>query len=328
MDRKHAEDKASRLDLFVLTDANEHINVEIQFSNKYDIIERSIFYWAGIYHASLGKGEEYLKLRPVIVINILNYDMINETNQFHTMFHLRENTEHFKLTNITEFHYIEMTKLIKAWTLGELDPWNDALARWLLLLGMVDARHKKVFEDIYKEMERIALGDEMVRDVFTRWETVSMTDEEYWAYESRLKQVLDEEAYRARIRNMEERLERNTREFENKKQEFESNKKEFESNKQEFESSKQLMEQREQEMLRAEHKIDKAEQKIEKAGHKVQREMQVIQQEKQKMKQEKQDLKLIMEKTAIHLLENGLDIDLVAESTGLSKSEVILLQRK
>ena len=113
---------------------------------------------------------DYKKLRPVIVINILNYDMMTETDLFHTIFHLRENTENMQLTECMEFHFIEMTKLIRDWKTDKLDPWNNVLARWLLMLGMIDGRNKKVYEEIYLELEEIAMKDETLRDAFTQWE--------------------------------------------------------------------------------------------------------------------------------------------------------------
>jgi len=42
-----------------------------------------------------------------------------------------------------------MSKLIKYWKAEKLDPINDVLARWLLMLGMVDRRNGKVYDDIY-----------------------------------------------------------------------------------------------------------------------------------------------------------------------------------
>src|SRR5690625_847801 len=41
---KYEDDKQSRLDILAVTDANEWINIEIQFSNKYNMIKRSIYY--------------------------------------------------------------------------------------------------------------------------------------------------------------------------------------------------------------------------------------------------------------------------------------------
>lgn len=171
---EYVDDKQSRLDLLVVTDIDEQINVEIQFTNKYDMIKRSIYYWAGVYRNPLEKGMNYNTLQSVITINILNFDLFDQTNRFHTSFHLYEDEERFKLTNIMEFHYIEMTKLIKDWQNEKLDPWNDVLARWLLLLGMVDHRNKKVYDEIYKELEEIAMKDKFLYSAFENWTAVSV----------------------------------------------------------------------------------------------------------------------------------------------------------
>src|SRR5690625_7803494 len=60
---KHKDDKQSRLDLLVVTEANESIHVEIQFTNKYNMIKRSIYYWAGVYRDQMRKGMGYKELR-------------------------------------------------------------------------------------------------------------------------------------------------------------------------------------------------------------------------------------------------------------------------
>lgn len=191
---EYVDDKQSRLDLLVITEAGERINVEIQFTNKYDMIKRSIYYWSGIYRNPLQKKMSYKELQPVIAINIMNFNIFNQTERFHTTHHLYEDEEKFRLTDVMELHFIEMPKLIKAWKEEKLDPWNDVLARWLLMLGMVDHRNNKVYEDIFHELEEISMKDETLRNAFQSWEELSMTQEEYLAYESRLKRINDEEA--------------------------------------------------------------------------------------------------------------------------------------
>ncbi|MFD1361896.1 Rpn family recombination-promoting nuclease/putative transposase [Lentibacillus salinarum] len=103
---EYMDDKQSRLDLLVVTDADEWINVEIQFTNQYDMIKRSIYYWSKAYTSPLGKGMAYMELRPVIAINIMNFDLFSETERFHTSYHLYEDADQFKLTNEMEFHFI------------------------------------------------------------------------------------------------------------------------------------------------------------------------------------------------------------------------------
>ncbi|MCG5102258.1 Rpn family recombination-promoting nuclease/putative transposase [Oceanobacillus alkalisoli] len=188
------DDKQSRLDLLVTTEDKEQIHVEIQFTNKYDMVKRSIYYWAGVYRSPLRKSMSYKELQTVISINILNFNLFNDTEKFHTTYHLFEDEEKFKLTDVMEFHFIEMPKLIKAWKEGKLDPWNDVLARWLLMLGMIDRRNEQIYEDIFHELEEIAMKDESLKKAFGSWEELSMSPEEYFAYESRLKRIFDEEA--------------------------------------------------------------------------------------------------------------------------------------
>src|SRR5699024_698056 len=145
------------LDLLVVTEANKRIKVKNRIGNIYDMINRSIYYWSGVYRQPFQRRMIYKELRPVIAINILNFNLFDQTERFHTSYHLYEDEEGFKLTDIMEIHFIEMPKLIQAWKVEKLDPWNHALARWLLMLGMVDHRNEKVYDDIYRELEEIAM---------------------------------------------------------------------------------------------------------------------------------------------------------------------------
>ena len=85
-------------------------------------------------------------------------------------------------------------KFLKAWREKKLQPVDHLLARWLLLLGMVDARKKKVYDEIYKELEELAMEDKNLQKAFGAWEEMSQTKETIIAYQSRLKYILDEEA--------------------------------------------------------------------------------------------------------------------------------------
>src|SRR5690625_963205 len=98
------------------------------------MVKRSLYYWSKVYTDPLQKGMGYTELRPVIAINILNFGLFEQTERFHTSYHLYEDEERFKLTNVLEFHFLEIGKLIKNWKENKLDPWNNALAKWLLLL--------------------------------------------------------------------------------------------------------------------------------------------------------------------------------------------------
>lgn len=94
-----------------------------------------------------------------------------------------------------------MNKFLKAWHEEKLHPLEDILARWLLLLGMVDVRKDKVYLDIYRELEELAMKDDNLLEAFNVWEDLSQTPETRIAYEQRLKAILDEEARLSDVRD-------------------------------------------------------------------------------------------------------------------------------
>lgn len=323
--REYVDDKLSRLDILVVTEHDERINVEIQFSNKYNMINRSLFYWSRLYTETLKKNMDYDELRPVISINILNYTMLDQTDRYHTMYHLYEDQEIFKLTNTMEFHYIEMPKLLRDWKEDQLDPWNDLLVRWLLLLGIVDHRNGKVYEDIYKELEVIAMDDKILYSAFEGWEELSMTEEEVRAYESRLKHILDEEAYRTKMDKWEQKNreaeERNRKVEERNRVAEERNRVAEERNREAEERNRKKarnLEQRESAITQKTKEVERKAKEVEQKAKEV----------KQKAKEAKQKEIQAKREIAIRLLKAGVKVDLIVESTGFRKEEIMELQRE
>ncbi|OCS87311.1 hypothetical protein A6K76_02630 [Caryophanon latum] len=190
-------DKQSRLDLLVKTQSGEHINIEMQLSNQDDMMKRTLYYWSRLFAKQLEKGKGYRTLLPTITINICNFTVFNDLSHYHTTYHLYEDAELKRLRpidDVLEVHFIEMNKFLKAWHDKKLQPLDDILARWLLLLGMVDARKEKVYTEIYEELEELAMKDENLIDAFGTWEELSQTPETRFAYEMRLKAIIDDEA--------------------------------------------------------------------------------------------------------------------------------------
>lgn len=281
---EYEEDKQSRLDLLVTTDAGEVINIEMQFTNKYDMVKRSIYYWAGVYRRPFSEGMGYKELSPVIAINIMNFNLFNQTDRFHTTYHLHEDTEKFKLTDVMEFHFIEMKKLIRDWQANKLDPWNDLLARWLLLLGVVDRRNGKVYEDIFKELEEIAMEDDQLHDAIINWGVLSGTKEQMIAYEGRMKRIIDEEAAA----------------------------RELELGKQELKQKEQALEQKEHAMEQKEHAIEQKERDA----------VQKVQAAELRAQEAEKAAELRQQEITQRLLAKGMDIKMVAEITGFTEAKV------
>lgn len=88
---EHVDDKQSRLDILVKTQEDLFINVEIQLTNQYDMMKRTLYYWSRIYTSQLRKGMGYHKLRPTITINICNFSLFEQTEDYHSIFQLYDN---------------------------------------------------------------------------------------------------------------------------------------------------------------------------------------------------------------------------------------------
>ncbi|MGG4498428.1 Rpn family recombination-promoting nuclease/putative transposase [Brevibacillus reuszeri] len=186
INREHIEDKASILDIHAKTEQGEHVNIEIQLANKFDMEKRTLYYWSRIYAAQMQKGMPYTDLSKTITINILNFRFLHETELFHTTFHLYEDQEQFPLTDVLEIHFMEIPKLMEKWEQRKVNPHNNGLERWLLLLEADD------HVEIRRELEAIAVQDPVMKQAFEAWEDLSRDEKKWVEYESRRKAILDE----------------------------------------------------------------------------------------------------------------------------------------
>jgi len=194
---EYKEDKQSRLDIVVKTEKEDIINIEIQLANKNDMFKRTLFYWSRLYNLQLQKGKGYYTLNPTITINICDFTLFKDIAHYHSTYHLYEDKtlqRVQKSDDVLEIHFIEMNKFLKAWLMEELNPIEDIIVKWLLLLVMVDGRKHKVYEDIYKVLEELAMKDRNLREAFEAWEELSQDPESIIAYESRVKFMIDEVA--------------------------------------------------------------------------------------------------------------------------------------
>lgn len=205
---EYKDDKQSRLDIVVRTQKGDLINMEVQLSNEHNMFKRTLYYWSRLYTSQLSKGMGYHTLLPTITINICHFTVFDKNTYYHNTFHLYEDSTMQRISDsdeVLEVHFIEMNKFLHMWSRNELNAFDDILVRWLLLLGMVDARKEKVYNQIYQELEELAMKDEILANAFSAWEQLSKSKEDVLAYESRLKYILDEEAKLEDVKYMAEK---------------------------------------------------------------------------------------------------------------------------
>lgn len=181
-----AEDKKATLDIRAEIQDGRHVNIEIQLENEHNMAKRSLYYWAELYSRQMVQKKAYETLKDTITINILNFDYLQVTDDFHSEFSLLEKKKHFPLTDALAMHFIEMPKLRRKWRKKEITPQQDPLVRWLFLL---DGNEN---EEIRKQLEVVAMEDPMIDRAMKDWEAASADPQLRELYFDRRKAILDE----------------------------------------------------------------------------------------------------------------------------------------
>ena len=172
-------DKSSILDVRAVLQDNTKVNIEVQLRNLRNMDKRSLFYWSKEFVKSLKAGHDYLELPSVIAINIVNFDFL-DTENFHTIFRLREGTEHeLVLSNALEIHFVNMVKYRR---LSGKDILNEPLHRWLAWLD--ESSPPELVEEVISMDNTIRAAEE--RQVY-----VTGDEEAIRAYEMRQMALSD-----------------------------------------------------------------------------------------------------------------------------------------
>lgn len=145
------EDRIGVLDLKATVNENTTVDIEIQVKDYHNMIERSTFYVAGLYHTGLKRGEEFETNNKVIGINILKFNIF-EWEKYHSKGIIKEEKLNEVITEALEIHFIELPKFLKNKTEG-----SKKLRQWL---EFISNKRKGEIEMAVKENEKIAKAQE------------------------------------------------------------------------------------------------------------------------------------------------------------------------
>lgn len=187
-DRNTAKDKLSIMDIKVETENKERIDIEVQINDVDDYRKRSLFYWSKLYPETLKKGDPYYNLKKSIVISIVNFDLIKESNKYHSIFKIKEKDDNYIFTDDLELHYIELGKFNTPADLNEL---ND-LEEWITFLKECgNDNSEEIIEQLCNKKEAINVATKMVRELSAD----ELAYEEYLAREKYWHDELSKKAY-------------------------------------------------------------------------------------------------------------------------------------
>ena len=178
IEKEHIEDKYSRLDIKAVTNKGEHINIEIQVKNEYNMIKRSLYYWSKMYEGQLTKGQDYDTLSRTICINILDFKYLKNDN-FHNCYRLKEKNTNEELTDVMELHFIEIPKLRK---LENSEDISDMLEAWITF---IESPTSELIDKLEMSLDEIKEAkEELLR--------LSGNDKERERYEKRFESLLEQ----------------------------------------------------------------------------------------------------------------------------------------
>ena len=102
-------EKSYRLDLLLDVDG-KFINIEMQVRSEKYFGDRILVYWSKMYSKQLDSGESYSKLRPCMVITIVDFDLF-EHKDYHSEFGVWDVEHNNKLSDKMVLHFFELNKI-------------------------------------------------------------------------------------------------------------------------------------------------------------------------------------------------------------------------
>ena len=182
IDKESIEDKFSRLDVKATTSNKEHINIEIQVKNEYNMIQRTLYYWSKMYSEQIQNRDNYSKLERTVCINILNFKYL-KNDKYHNAYRLKEITSNEELTDLQEIHFIELPKFNEIGNKEYVENVEkmDALEKWLEFL----------VEPESNTVRQLELSNEEIKLAKSELYRLSMDSNEREQYNMREKAIYD-----------------------------------------------------------------------------------------------------------------------------------------
>lgn len=148
LEKQLEENKLGRLDIIAFLNDNTIVNVEMQVSNQYNFIERSLYYLSGNYYNYLKAGDDYIDIKKTISVNILDFELFKE-GPYHEIGRLRRDYENKILADKIEMHYIQIPKFIK-----EKRGSKTKLEQWMHFISQKDKREVELAMKENKEIKK------------------------------------------------------------------------------------------------------------------------------------------------------------------------------
>ena len=176
MSKENEGDRGSRLDVLAQLNDGSYINIEMQCANYKDFEKRSLMYFSKIYGGQLKKTEKFHSLKPVVIINLVDFIIFDDEEDFHSPLIIANAKSKKRRCKDFEMHFIEIPKFHKTC----YDPM-DALEKWVLFFK----------EPEKKTLKELAMHSQEIAQAFENLEILSKDPKSRALYEARKKALMD-----------------------------------------------------------------------------------------------------------------------------------------
>ena len=158
--------KMGRLDIKATINKTKIVNIEIQLCDNKDTKQRTELYGSRLISEQVGRGDGYQELKPVILINILNYNVLKVPEYATKSVTVAHKHRDYVITEDITYWFIELPKFRKS-----KPRLANALEGWLALIDDKDGRLSKMAEEKHEiikeakeEVEEI-LSEAVIKEI-------------------------------------------------------------------------------------------------------------------------------------------------------------------
>ena len=152
------------------------INIELQIKYYAHWDRRQLFYLSRLYTEDLKIGEDYSRLKRCVAVSILDFNL-TDREEYHHVYRLRDE-QGYEFTDVLEIHILELRKKLQG--NGDLEEW----------IRFFRAESKE-------DLDMIRTGNPGIREAVQEVNTMNLGRRLRLRYEAHLKQVRDENAWKA-----------------------------------------------------------------------------------------------------------------------------------
>ena len=183
--REKPDDKLGVLDLELEINNSEKVDVEVQLVERENFEERLLYYFSKLYGSTIKIGEDYTKVKKVLIIAIINYEinLTKEIKEFETRWKIQETKNpQLVLTEEAEFIILELPKVRREYEKNK----DNAKAQWMMFLD--DPNREEVREIMEK--------NEDIKEAVVKVHEMSEDEKIRRLADLREKAIMDEKAIR------------------------------------------------------------------------------------------------------------------------------------